>query len=253
MERELIVTGIGGQGIQLLAKTLALAATREGRYAMLAADYGGEMRGGPSKAGVVIGDAPLHALPVLPQRLVRDLRPPPVQPRASQDRLRPGGIVVVNTPLVDPDGVPRRPACVRASTRWRHRHRGRSSAAGVGLRAARRLQRPDRAWSSRRRWWRRWRSCCRRTAASTPRQRRGRSQARRRSLPAVDAEAAAMSLELLEGGAAIAEAAIAAGCRFFAGYPMSPFTGLLEDMSRAAARAPAGSASTPRARSRAST
>ena len=40
-----------------------------------------------------------------------------------------------------------------------------------------------------------------------------------------------MSLELLEGSAAIAEAAIAADCRFFAGYPMSPFTGLLEQLS----------------------
>jgi 2-oxoglutarate ferredoxin oxidoreductase subunit alpha len=38
-------------------------------------------------------------------------------------------------------------------------------------------------------------------------------------------------MELLEGSAAIAESAIVAGCRFFAGYPMSPFTGLLENMS----------------------
>jgi 2-oxoglutarate ferredoxin oxidoreductase subunit alpha len=38
-------------------------------------------------------------------------------------------------------------------------------------------------------------------------------------------------VELLEGSAAIAESAIAAGCRFFAGYPMSPFTGLLENMA----------------------
>jgi len=41
-----------------------------------------------------------------------------------------------------------------------------------------------------------------------------------------------MSMDLLEGSAAIAESAIAAGCRFFAGYPMSPFTGLLENMSQ---------------------
>ncbi|MCW3843358.1 hypothetical protein ONA70_24955 [Micromonospora yasonensis] len=41
-----------------------------------------------------------------------------------------------------------------------------------------------------------------------------------------------MTLELLEGSEAIAASAIAAGCRFFAGYPMSPFTGLLENMSR---------------------
>ncbi len=38
-------------------------------------------------------------------------------------------------------------------------------------------------------------------------------------------------LRLLEGSAAVAESAIVAGCRFFAGYPMSPFTGLLENMS----------------------
>jgi 2-oxoglutarate/2-oxoacid ferredoxin oxidoreductase subunit alpha len=38
--------------------------------------------------------------------------------------------------------------------------------------------------------------------------------------------------QLLDGCAAITESAIAAGCRFFAGYPMSPFTGLLENMSR---------------------
>jgi 2-oxoglutarate/2-oxoacid ferredoxin oxidoreductase subunit alpha len=41
-----------------------------------------------------------------------------------------------------------------------------------------------------------------------------------------------VSMELLEGSAAIAESAIAAGCTFFAGYPMSPFTGLLENMSQ---------------------
>lgn len=39
-------------------------------------------------------------------------------------------------------------------------------------------------------------------------------------------------LQLLDGCTAATEAAIAAGCRFFAGYPMSPFTGLLESMSR---------------------
>jgi 2-oxoglutarate ferredoxin oxidoreductase subunit alpha len=36
---------------------------------------------------------------------------------------------------------------------------------------------------------------------------------------------------LVEGSEAIAEAAIAAGCRFFAGYPMTPFTELLESFA----------------------
>ena len=101
MERELIVTGVGGQGIQLLAKTLALAATREGRHAMLSADYGGEMRGGPSKASVVVGDGPLRALPVLPSAWSAIV----AHHRFSEPalaRVRPGGPVVVNVPLVDP-------------------------------------------------------------------------------------------------------------------------------------------------------
>ncbi len=37
---------------------------------------------------------------------------------------------------------------------------------------------------------------------------------------------------LLAGSQAIAEAMIAAGCRFFAGYPMTPFTEVLEAMAR---------------------
>lgn len=101
MEREVIVSGIGGQGIQLLAKTLALAATRQGRYAMLSADYGGEMRGGPSKASVVVGDEPLRALPVLPSAWSAIL----AHHRFSEGvltRIRPGGPIVANTPLVDP-------------------------------------------------------------------------------------------------------------------------------------------------------
>ncbi|MBP2316601.1 thiamine pyrophosphate-binding protein [Azospirillum soli] len=41
-----------------------------------------------------------------------------------------------------------------------------------------------------------------------------------------------MSLTLFEGSEAIAEAAIAAGLRFYAGYPMSPATELLEHLAR---------------------
>jgi 2-oxoglutarate ferredoxin oxidoreductase subunit alpha len=37
---------------------------------------------------------------------------------------------------------------------------------------------------------------------------------------------------LLEGSEAIAEAMVAAGCRFFSGYPMTPFTEVLENMAR---------------------
>jgi 2-oxoglutarate ferredoxin oxidoreductase subunit alpha len=41
-----------------------------------------------------------------------------------------------------------------------------------------------------------------------------------------------MTPRLAQGSDAVAEAAIAAGCRFFTGYPMLPFTDLLESMAR---------------------
>jgi len=41
-----------------------------------------------------------------------------------------------------------------------------------------------------------------------------------------------MALELMRGNEAIAEGAIRAGCRFFAGYPMTPLTELFEYMAK---------------------
>ena len=41
-----------------------------------------------------------------------------------------------------------------------------------------------------------------------------------------------MTKRLMEGSEAMAEAAIACGCRFFAGYPMTPFTELLEHLAK---------------------
>ncbi|WP_372734548.1 thiamine pyrophosphate-binding protein [Nocardioides sp.] len=52
------------------------------------------------------------------------------------------------------------------------------------------------------------------------------------SAPALDAAASTDDLEFMEGSEAIARAMIAAGCRFFAGYPMTPFTEVLEGMAK---------------------
>ena len=66
-EREILLTGIGGQGVQLAAKVLALAATREAREVMSLGTYGGTMRGGNTDATVVIGDGPLTSPPIVSQ------------------------------------------------------------------------------------------------------------------------------------------------------------------------------------------
>jgi Pyruvate/2-oxoacid:ferredoxin oxidoreductase gamma subunit len=40
LEREILLSGIGGQGIQLAAKSLAVAAMREGRRVLMFGTYG---------------------------------------------------------------------------------------------------------------------------------------------------------------------------------------------------------------------
>ena len=54
--RDVILTGIGGQGIQLCAKVLALAAAADDHHVMLSSYFGGEMRGGRTEATVVTRD-----------------------------------------------------------------------------------------------------------------------------------------------------------------------------------------------------
>src|SRR5690606_19821427 len=66
VERELMVTGIGGQGVQLATQVLARAAMAEGREVMLFGSYGGMMRGGNTDTTLVIADGPITAPPVVP-------------------------------------------------------------------------------------------------------------------------------------------------------------------------------------------
>ena len=99
MQIEVLLTGIGGQGVQLCAKALAMAATAEGRQAMLSSHYGGEMRGGQTEAAVVVADGELRSLPIVPSAgsafVMHHAHWAPVA-----DRLRPGSVVVVNSTVV---------------------------------------------------------------------------------------------------------------------------------------------------------
>jgi Pyruvate/2-oxoacid:ferredoxin oxidoreductase gamma subunit len=65
MERELLLTGIGGQGVQLAARVIATAAIAEGRSAQLFGSYGGMMRGGNTDATIVISDGRVEAPPTV--------------------------------------------------------------------------------------------------------------------------------------------------------------------------------------------
>ena len=65
MERELLLTGIGGQGVQLAARVIATAAIAEGRSVQMFGSYGGMMRGGNTDATIVVSDGPVEAPPTV--------------------------------------------------------------------------------------------------------------------------------------------------------------------------------------------
>ena len=102
MQREVMMTGVGGQGIQLCSKTLALAAVKEGRQAMLCGHYAGAIRGGQTDASIVIADGRLRALPILPAAWAGFVMSPQYW-ASTAEFLRPGGPVLVNSSLVGED------------------------------------------------------------------------------------------------------------------------------------------------------
>lgn len=99
MEREIVMGGIGGQGVQLATKILATALNRENRSVMHFAAFGGTMRGGNVECTVVTGTEALAAPPIIPSAwMVISMHPNTVPVVAA--KARPGGLFVVNTTLI---------------------------------------------------------------------------------------------------------------------------------------------------------
>lgn len=106
MEREVLLTGIGGQGIQLAARTLAVAAMEEGREVRVFGSYGGSMRGGNTDATVVVADGPISAPPTVARSWSALAMHPDYWPPV-RDRLRPGGFALVDSSVFrEPVAVP---------------------------------------------------------------------------------------------------------------------------------------------------
>jgi Pyruvate/2-oxoacid:ferredoxin oxidoreductase gamma subunit len=100
LERELLLTGIGGQGVQLAAQVVAKAAVAAGRDVQVFGSYGGMMRGGNTDATVVVGDGPIEAPPTVTNAwsalLVHPEFAAPMLARA-----RPDGLVLYNATLFE--------------------------------------------------------------------------------------------------------------------------------------------------------
>ena len=100
MEREIVMGGIGGQGVQLATKILAHALNAENRYVMHFAAFGGTVRGGNVECTVVTGTEVLAAPPIIPQAWMSiTMHANTVE--VVMPKTKPGGLYVVNSALVN--------------------------------------------------------------------------------------------------------------------------------------------------------
>jgi Pyruvate/2-oxoacid:ferredoxin oxidoreductase gamma subunit len=104
VERELIMTGIGGQGVQIAVRALARAATATGRNIMLFGMFGGSVRGGKTEATLVVSDEEIEAPPILARTWSAVALHPKffdtVAPRIADD-----GLTIVNSSLMSHPGA----------------------------------------------------------------------------------------------------------------------------------------------------
>lgn len=97
-----MISGIGGQGVQLCAQVIARAATLEGRNVLLFGLYGGQMRGGSTESTVIVADAPVSAPPIV-SRTWSAIVMHHQYWEGLRAKLRPEAVVVVNAPLCEAD------------------------------------------------------------------------------------------------------------------------------------------------------
>lgn len=104
MTKSMYFAGTGGQGLQVLGKTVAEAANEKGYHVTYSPKYGSAKRGGLTSCYVVISDKPIGN----PRKKMQDLLLV-MEPKAYQqfrNDVKEGGTLVVNSTLVDARDVP---------------------------------------------------------------------------------------------------------------------------------------------------
>ena len=139
MERGLILSGFGGQGILFAGQIVAQSAVIEGKNVSWLPSYGPEMRGGSAACTVIVSERPIGSPILDAAEVVIALNPPAMAKYLPL--LGPGGLLVLNDSLIEaePDRtdieVVRIPASALARTIGDERF---ISIVGVGAALARR-------------------------------------------------------------------------------------------------------------------
>ena len=98
---EIICSGIGGQGVLVAGMVLADIAMEEGKNVSWYPSYGFEMRGGAANCEVKISDDALQSPYCLEPDILLTMSESAID--TFEERLKPGGVLLVNSSLVNPD------------------------------------------------------------------------------------------------------------------------------------------------------
>lgn len=105
-QNEIIVAGFGGQGVLLTGQLLAYAGLLEGKQVAWVPSYGPEMRGGTANCSVIIAGHAIGSPLVEEPGAALVFNQPSLDKFAG--RVRPGGLLLVNSSIVDTSDVKRR-------------------------------------------------------------------------------------------------------------------------------------------------
>lgn len=98
MEKKIIISGFGGQGIMSMGQILAASGMAEGRQVSWLPSYGPEMRGGSANCSVIISDDPIGAPNVTQADSLIVMNEPSLE--KFEKNLLPGGNLYINSSLI---------------------------------------------------------------------------------------------------------------------------------------------------------
>ncbi len=100
MER-ILLSGTGGQGVQVIAKMLAEAIAEEEKYELIyTALYSGVQRGGDSTANLIVSDKPIGAPMIIPGEITALLAMSNAALATYESYLAPGALLLLDRSMV---------------------------------------------------------------------------------------------------------------------------------------------------------
>ena len=99
MQKEVIISGFGGQGVLFIGKLLAYTGLDEKKEVTWIPSYGPEMRGGTANCTVIISDEEIGSPNVKNPTAVIAMNLPSLD--KYENMVKPGGVLVVNASMVN--------------------------------------------------------------------------------------------------------------------------------------------------------